>query len=202
MAECKETELRMGILEALKSETMAIHQELEQVSLLKKIMTREITLQEYAKLLLIFYQFICPRETNIKSTFPTLLNGREKSSLLLADLSVLRVTCSNLYSCETASIMSTETEIYGYLYVMEGATLGGQVITQALTQNPQLPENVTTRYFNAYGKDTRRKWLDFTRILSERNVTSSQHEQVITSAVTTFTALLCLLQETIQNGIA
>lgn len=184
----------MRILEALKSETKAIHQELEQVSLLKKIIAREITLQEYTKLLLIFYQFISPYETNIKSTYPILLNGREKSDLLLADLSDLQGKYFNPRSCsETAPKMSTEAEVYGYLYVMEGATLGGQVITQAIKQNPHLP-NVTTYYFNAYGNGTRRKWLDFTRILCERNVTLSQHDQVVTSAVTTFTALLHCLQ--------
>lgn len=185
----------MGILEALKAETMTIHHELEQVLLLKKIMTREIELQEYTKLLQIFYQFIHPRETNIKRTFPNFLKGREKSGLLLADLSHLQNADSNSSVChETSLTISTEPEVFGYLYVMEGATLGGQVITQALKQNPRLPNDVATQYFNAYGKDTRRKWLDFTRVLCEKNVTPTQHSQVLRSAVENFTALLHWLQ--------
>jgi heme oxygenase len=158
-------------------------------------MTREITLQEYIKLIFLFYQFIYPHERNIQSTFPALLNGREKSRLLLADLSELQASHSNPGSCgEAALTMSTETDIYGYLYVMEGSTLGGQVITHALKQNPNLPHNLKTYYFNAYGHETRRKWLDFTHILCEKNVTPTQHDQVVKSAVITFTALLHWLQ--------
>jgi heme oxygenase len=190
----------MNILEVLKAETELIHQSVEQVSLLKKIITHEITLQEYKKLLVIFYGFINPCEKKIQATFPSLLIAREKSSLLCADLSVLQELAPNLTTfCDSLPVMTTEAETYGYLYVMEGATLGGQVITQALNNNPHLPENMTTLYFNPYGKDTRSKWGNFSAELSQKYVTAAQYQQVISGAVATFTALLYWLQRNIQN---
>lgn len=181
----------MDLLVELKAKTSPIHQELEKISLLTKIMRKNINLQEYKKLLCIFYGFVHPYEAKIKLTHSDLLINRERSPLLRADLATLeQFNFEDLSFCDTTHSFSTEAEIYGYLYVMEGATLGGQFISKALKANPQLPPHVSTHYFNPYDKETRRHWDDFSLHLCDKNVTSHQKNQVVATAIETFTALL------------
>lgn len=192
----------MDILAELKAQTWPIHQELEKISLLKKIMKEEINLQEYKKLLCIFYGFIYPYENNIKLTHTNLLINREKSPLLRADLATVeQLNMEELQFCKVTRSFTTEAEIYGYLYVMEGATLGGQVISQALKTNPKLSPFISTHYFNAYDKKTKRFWSDFSLDLYEKNVTTQQKNQVISTATETFTALFQWISRNIPNDL-
>lgn len=192
----------MDILAELKTQTWPIHQELEKISLLKKIMTEEINLQEYKKLLCIFYGFIYPYENKIKLANSNLLTNREKSPLLRADLARLeQLNLEELQFCNVTSSFTTEAQIYGYLYVMEGATLGGQVISQALKANHKLSPFISTHYFNAYNKENRRIWGDFSRELYETNVTPNQKNQVVNTAIETFTALIQWISRNIPNDL-
>jgi heme oxygenase len=192
----------MGILAELKTQTWPIHQELEKISLLKKLMREEIDLQEYKKLLCIFYGFIYPYENKIKMTNSYLLTNREKSPLLRADLATFeQLNLEELSFCEVTTSLNLEAEIYGYLYVMEGATLGGQVITKALKANNKLSPQISTHYFNAYDQETRRNWGDFSLDLCEKNVTNTQKNQVITTAIEIFTALFYWLNRNIPNDL-
>ncbi len=181
----------MDLLVELKTKTSPIHQEFEKISLLTKIMREDINLQEYKQLLCIFYGFIYPYETKIKLTHSNLLFNREKSPLLRADLATFeQFNLEDVSFCDATNSFSMEADIYGYLYVMEGATLGGQFISKALKANHQLPPHISTHYFNPYDQETRRRWEDFSFNLCDNNVTRYQKDQVVASAIETFTALL------------
>lgn len=192
----------MDILTELKTQTWPIHQELEKISLLKKLMREEIDLQEYKKLLCIFYGFIYPYENKIKMTNSSLLSNREKSPLLRADLATFeQINLEELPFCEATISLTWEAEIYGYLYVMEGATLGGQFITKALKANNKLSPQISTHYFNAYDQKTRSNWGDFSLDLCEKNVTNAKKKQVVTTAIEIFTALFYWLKRNIPNDL-
>jgi heme oxygenase (biliverdin-IX-beta and delta-forming) len=192
----------MDILAELKTQTWPIHQELEKISLLKKLISKEIELPEYKKLLCIFYGFIYPYENKIKMTNSDLLINREKSPLLRADLATFeQLNLEELSFCQVTTCLNREAEIYGYLYVMEGATLGGQVINKALKANSKLSSQISTHYFNAYDHETRRNWRDFSLDLCKKNVTNTQKTQVITTAIETFTALFYWLNRNIPNDL-
>jgi heme oxygenase len=190
----------MDILAELKTQTWPIHQELEKISLLK-IMREEKDLQEYKKLLCVFYGFIYPYENKIKMTNSDLLTNREKSPLLRADLATFeQINLDELSFCEATTSLNMEAEIYGYIYLMEGATLGGQVITKALKANNKLSPQNSTHYFNDYDQETRRNWGDLSLDLCEKNLANTQKNQVITTAIETFTALFHWLNRIIPNA--
>jgi heme oxygenase len=63
--------------------------------------------------------------------------------------------------CEAARALAGSTAAaLGSLYVMEGSTLGGQVISRALAEAPWLPPGGLT-YFNPYGDRTGAMWRSF-----------------------------------------
>ncbi len=188
----------MDFMNDLKTSTHPVHRELEQLVLFKKIMTHEITLEEYKQLICYFYGFIYPCEQKILSQHQELLLGREKTPLLYSDLVALKCKIEKITLFSPPSTtFNTTADIFGYLYVMEGATLGGQVMLKSLMKNPQLPPDLATHYFNTYGKQTNEKWHVFTQLL--KNKMSHQHEQqtAILSAMRTFTSLHQWLQMSI-----
>ena len=75
----------------------------------------------------------------------------------------------------------------GSLYVMEGSTLGGQVIGKALAGAAWAPEGGLT-YFNPYGKDTAAQWRGFID-WAESAALGEDHDQIAQSAVRTFEVL-------------
>ena len=180
----------MDLLHLLKDSTSQYHQRIEQIEFLKKIITNEITLLEYKKLLCQLYGFISPCETVIPPRFHYVIEGREKSSLLNSDLSELNCdTSRDLLFCRNIPNLNTLPEIFGFLYVLEGSTLGGQIITKSLKQNVQLLPIIPTRYFNAYGKQTRKYWDAFLKSLIEHDFKDNQKENLVTSAINTFSSL-------------
>lgn len=181
----------MDLLHSLKTSTSQYHEQIEQVDLFKKIITKEITLLEYKKLLCQLYGFISPCETVIQQRFHYAIEGREKASLLNSDLSELNCdTSRDFLFCKNTPNFNTLPEVFGYLYVLEGSTLGGQIISKSLKNNLQLLPLIPARYFNAYGKQTRKYWDAFLKSLREHDLNDNQKENLITSAINTFSSLL------------
>lgn len=52
-------------------------------------------------------------------------------------------------------------QLIGVLYPIEGASLGGQVVSQHLKNNFQYSEAQGARFFNGYGDKTSEKWAEF-----------------------------------------
>lgn len=181
----------MNLLHSLKASTSQYHHQIEQIDLFKKIITNEITLPEYKKLLCQLYGFINPCESKIKKKFHQAIEGREKTSLLNIDLFELDCDISSDFLfCSNIPALDTVPEIFGYLYVLEGSTLGGQMVTKLLKQNLKLLPMITTRYFNAYGKQTKKNWDAFLNALIDHDFTDNQKENIVTSAISTFSSLL------------
>ena len=180
----------MDLLHSLKNSTSQYHQQIEQIESLKKIITNEITLLEYKKLLCQLYGFINPCEKAIPPRFHYVIEGREKSLLLNSDLSELNCDTSiDFLFCRSFPNLNTLPEVFGYLYVLEGSTLGGQIITKLLKKNVQLLPAIPTRYFNAYGKQTRKYWDAFLKSLIDQDFNDIQKENLVTSAIDTFSNL-------------
>jgi heme oxygenase len=87
--------------------------------------------------------------------------SRSRIGRLEADLRALGRTCADLAglpSCPSAAGLARDDALaLGALYVVEGSTLGGQVIARALAGQPWLPPAGLT-YFNPYGADTGARW--------------------------------------------
>ncbi|WP_068774909.1 biliverdin-producing heme oxygenase [Paenibacillus sp. FJAT-26967] len=194
----------------LKEETAPFHIQIEQNYYAKGIMNQGLTLEEYRTYLEKFYGFVTPAEQAI-TALPEWdelgfdIGSRMKSPLLeqdLIELGLKRADLNNLASCNEIPDLSTLPRALGYLYVLEGSTLGGQLITRQLKQFlPVTPES-GGRYFSSYGTDLRTKWLEFRELLEQEAVTAGQQEEVLSAAKQTFILLnQWLVQEPVQPSV-
>ncbi|MBB6024130.1 heme oxygenase [Paenibacillus sp. JGP012] len=185
------------IMERLKQETAHYHRQVEQNAYAKAMMDRTITMDQYKKYLEKFYGFLKPLEEQaVMQPFwaETGLDMavRGKASLLEQDLLHLGADeeqISQLPRCTELPDISTPARLFGYMYVIEGSTNGGQILTKRLTQFLPIEADRGLQYFNAYGTETRARWSEFMQLLQETVLTPEDHDSVVHTASETFRLL-------------
>lgn len=182
----------MDLRKRLQEETKSLHDNIEQTFLLKKILQQEITLSDYHLLIQKFYGFIRPCEALIDSLpCSSVIKYRKKKPWLEQDL--LSLNRSNhqdttLPMCIDLPVLSEYEQVLGYLYVMEGATLGGQIITKMLKMQLRITLDQGGRFFHGYGDKTKIMWNHFCLDLCGINYIEQQNK-IIHSASDTFKRL-------------
>ncbi len=165
----------------LKEQTKQQHDDTEAKLQSQKIFDKSYTLEDYKNLLLHNYRLISKYEPQIQENlknYPELkLDLRSKNNALKTDL--------NNLSIETASETPTqnlenEAEAFGALYVMEGSTLGGNVIAKQLKRNPEF-QNIEFKYFGIYGENTGSYWQEFKSIIDDK-ISEDQYEDCVRGA--------------------
>ncbi len=116
--------------------------------------------------------------------------GRSRLALLDEDLRRLGLThheIDGLPVCTAASgLCETRAAALGSLYVMEGSTLGGQVIARALTGEAWVPAG-GLGYFTPYGDRTGRMWRALkTHLQAVADADADGGEAVVAGAIQTF----------------
>lgn len=139
----------------LKSETSDAHKALEKkLNLFRRVQD----LSSYVQILKNFFVFVSPVENQIAGRFPETgldLGKRAKTPLLEKDLVALNAPLPRPLESKALPKVDTLPSVLGYLYVMEGSTLDGQIISNRFAQTlPLSPEQGLAFYFG-YGKNTR-----------------------------------------------
>jgi heme oxygenase (biliverdin-IX-beta and delta-forming) len=182
-------------LQQLRAKTAGSHQLIEQNIASQQLMGPGVTLLQYGHYLKNLYGFVQGFE---KMVFPLLnhypllqLDNRKKLHLLQADLAMLNDTDElqllpdELFSTHYGSIPAA----LGGMYVLEGSTLGGQIISKHLLNTLGNAAAGSTTYFTAYAGQTGSMWKNFLQLLCEAAVTTEGEEEIIESAINTFTLL-------------
>ncbi len=95
------------------------------------------------------------------------LHQREKLPALKEDMHSSHINLSeDAHISVHGSAFTNESEALGALYVLEGATLGGQVIIRQLKKNP-LFALLPLAYYNVYAEQTGTLWKQFLEVLNQ-----------------------------------
>jgi heme oxygenase len=112
--------------------------------------------------------------------------ARLKAPLLESDLRALRLPAGQLPRCVNLPTLAGVPQLLGCLYVLEGATLGGRVITQRLAANLGLQAVSGSAFFSGYGTETAVRWHAFGRFLAETALQLDQDNLIVAGANDTF----------------
>lgn len=144
----------------LKQETHTQHTQLEQTI---DILNRMQNKTQYLAILRTFYGFYQPLEERLDRVHGIeIINfkSRHKVGLLHNDLLMLglpETEITQLPLCVDLPRVETLTEALGCLYVLEGATLGGQIITRRIKE---LPDQLPHSFFTSYGPQVGKYWTE------------------------------------------
>jgi heme oxygenase len=185
-----------SIVTLLRSRTQDAHGALEsQLGLLN----RPASADYYAQLLLRFLGFHLVWEEDLEA-FPALareLKTRSRIRHLRHDLTALGLTDAEINEVqlcgEARNVTADEARALGSFYVLEGSTLGGQLITRHLSNARGFPAEGLC-YFNPYGSRTGQMWRSFKRWL-ENQAKQCAAEDIVAGARGTFVVLQKWLSE-------
>jgi len=177
------------------------HRQLESHPLLIKMINQTITLHEYSAIIERFYGWLATYEPCCQQLCQNHLDDHDrlilekrwhKTRLLEQDLLDLGYKRRHIEQLPKASLidgMNDWLAIIGYLYVFEGATLGGREITQRLQVALGLGPNNGIHFFNSYGSYTQHMWRDFCYYLNNMAITKSEKQIIIAIAQQLFIQL-------------
>lgn len=115
---------------------------------------------------------------------------RRKLHRLASDLAHLGLTTADiarLPTCRPGVPMATPADATGAMYVLEGSTLGGQIIARRVAETLGSRADGACAYYRAYGAATGLMWREFrARLLT---VPPAEHGAVVDAAASTFACL-------------
>lgn len=180
------------IMQQLKEATRTQHEELEGAV---DVMRESVTLEDYGKLLLKFHRFYGPTESGLaRLDWPEVgydFEGRRKLPKLesdLAHLGLLEEAKSDSEPFAGAPAPDGFASGFGILYVLEGATLGGQIISRHLRSVLGIETGKGGSFFGGYGEMTGPMWKEFGATVSDYAERFGGEEEMIEAARRTFDA--------------
>ncbi|MDD5578299.1 MAG: biliverdin-producing heme oxygenase [Methylobacter sp.] len=178
----------------LKEQTRLQHKRLETRL---DLLNRTSSLDEYRVLLERFFGFYAPLEWRVLNTIGSArldfdFNVRRKTPYLQSDLTSLGLSSNQIAqipSCENLPDVSTVARVFGYLYVAEGSTLGGQLISKYFTQTLGVSADRNGAFFHSYGLGTGKMWREFGEAITQFADTSVSCDEITGTAIETFEKL-------------
>ena len=118
---------------------------------------------------------------------------RLKLGWLEADLVFLGLDLAVIAQLPRASTLPRLTDrlgAMGMLYVMEGASLGGQIISRRLTADLGVTADRGGRFFSSYGRQVGQRWRDYLLALERFADDPAASARIEDSALATFESFL------------
>jgi heme oxygenase (biliverdin-IX-beta and delta-forming) len=193
-----------SILSRLRSETRAEHEAVERVL---DLMDAALTCESYRARLQQFYGFYAPLEAALQArgqwrasdeagpsmlapgTRAALVSRLNKTAHLRQDLHALGVMADDLPLCSDLPALETQAEVLGCLYVLEGATLGGRMITGHIQATLGITPAAGGSFFEGYGAGTGKMWQTMRQLLVSGAPDMSSENTMVASATATFSCL-------------
>ncbi|MDU0371911.1 biliverdin-producing heme oxygenase [Hymenobacter endophyticus] len=173
------------ILTRLRQEARPSHDALEANEFNQALTAGTISEAATARFLAKLYGFVVPFEEQLRAHSHWFgpeweLERRFRSPLLRQDLPA----ANSLPLAPNLPPLHTRAQLLGALYVLEGSTLGGQVIARQLAKN-----GIPTRaYFSGHAEQTGPLWKSFVQLLAAA-ATPETADEIIASASLTFQRL-------------
>lgn len=178
-------------LTRVREATKSAHETLEaRVDLMGRLRNRA----DYVRLLSADLGFYAPLEAALAdvdwSAIGLDFDSRRKVPLLEADLSALGLdpaARAGLPRCAKLPRLGSLPRGLGALYVVEGATLGGQLIARHVAAT--LGDAVPLHFYRGYGADNGARWRDFQLALEAGCQTPQDRDDAAGTALALFQAL-------------
>lgn len=184
------------VLAHLKHETQVYHERIEAQPRMQALISATLTREHYSALLSTFYGFYTPIEQQLaaRTEWQQLdfdFEERRKAPRLAQDLRVLGYDDAALAAlpiCDELPDLSSFPRALGCLYVLEGATLGGQVISRHLRARLELTSEHGAAFFSSYGPALGPMWRAFSQFITHR-VAPKDEDAALAGATATFLAM-------------
>jgi heme oxygenase (biliverdin-IX-beta and delta-forming) len=179
----------------LKTMTQQLHDRIEATSLAGSLASGHISAKQYLaylQMLLVVHETIEEKAGQFDhwKTYGVDLDEHKRAHLLHRDIKLLDTSPQHTSQTPIPDIQWDFPEIVGALYVLEGSTMGGQILSQNIA-HLALSQKVPNHYFRAYGSKTMQRWQSYVSLIDAygRDEPSMQ-SRVCDGAIKTFEWIL------------
>ncbi|MBC3207530.1 biliverdin-producing heme oxygenase [Pseudomonas sp. SWRI111] len=175
------------VLQDLRAGTAELH-----IALEKRLpfFSDTLDINAFKRLMQAYYGFYQPLEQALLDSGAIPhdfdLTPRLKAATLYADLQTLGAASTTLPLCRELPLINASAASLGVLYVLEGATLGGQILRREIAARLNLDADNGAAFLDIYGAATGRRWRDFIEYLGSRPLDAAERAAVVAAAQTTF----------------
>lgn len=186
------------ILEQLKQTTSAAHMQLQAHPRVTQLSNPQLSLAEYTAFLATMIGFYLPMEQQLARFTGELaqigldFEQRCKTPLLRRDLAALGYASDGMLEppiCADLPTLNNVPQALGCMYVLEGATLGGQLISRQMAAHFGLTVERGTAFYGSYGPAVGPMWKAFCTHVNAYAATCASDDAIIAMANDTFSAL-------------
>lgn len=174
----------------LKLETKGVHSDAEKLIIKKLTMINSV--DDYIKFLKLYFGFFNPLEIltrkYISEEVLKDISERGNTNKIIDDIE----TCAGdntILSAPSLPEVTNVLQAFGVMYVMEGSTLGGQIIAKMLRDKDIKIPNNGLSFFEGYKENTMTMWRSFTACVDENFQTDEEINPIVLSAKNTFTKM-------------
>jgi heme oxygenase len=179
------------VSEYLKQNTAEYHDAAEKLFNSEKIFNKTFTLEDYKKIIGTNYLMLLHSEdkifNNLSDKFSEKLQLSDRKKLPLIEKDLESLALQNRTASHELEF-SNENEALGAMYVIEGSTLGGNVIAKQLSKTEGF-DDVTFNFFGCYKENTGPMWKNFKEVL-DTEVTEEKYDEVLSGAKKLYSFLL------------
>ena len=192
-----------SIMAILRQQTRASHEHIERVSCLARLFASDYRRGDYRDLLARLHGFYEAIESALYTDLPVfaqpVLGHRRKSRLIVRDLQALEVKRTEidcLPLCFKLPSLHNYAARMGVFYVLEGATLGGQLIRRRLLEHFGVGISPALNFYGCYGEKAGLEWRTFRNFMADY-FDDDQHSanEVVSAANATFDCLRDWLEQ-------
>lgn len=175
----------------LKQNTAEFHDAAEKLLSADKIFSKTFTLEDYKKIINTNYLMLLHSEYKIfnmlSENFSEKLNLSQRIKLPLIEKDLASLALKNQTASHDFELVN-KYEAFGAMYVIEGSTLGGNVIAKQLSKTEGF-DGVTFNFFGCYQENTGQMWKNFKEVL-DTEVTEKNYSEALSGAKKLYTFLL------------
>lgn len=156
------------------------------------------TTQDYLSILTCFYLYFGALEQRInlfigKDELPD-YRQRRKTQSLVNDIKWLKGAAPAFDQSISVPEITNSLQAYGALYVLEGSTLGGKIISKMISKQLGVDDQAIT-FFKSYGDNLEVMWNLFTANLNLQARNEADEDVVINAANETFIRFKDIFEE-------
>jgi len=162
--------MSMSAAQLLKKRTFDAHTRAENI--LNSKLNSITTYDDYGRMLKMFYGFYQPLEKIISQYIGREIlydiDERRNSISILTDLKAIGRSTGAPWLCTDLPNINSTANALGAMYVLEGSTLGGRMISRMLMKNDFVQFDASNlHFFSGYGENTGSKWTNFLFVIDQ-----------------------------------
>ena len=195
---------------ALRRATASAHQALNGHGLLGQLMAADLGRSTYGEILVAFHGIFAPIERAVIGRHLARLQAmglhrRARTPLLLRDLRALGYDSSaieRLPLCRDLPVVATSAAVLGCIYVLDGATLGGRIISRQVAETLGIDADGGLAFFSSAGANVPAEWRHLVAVIEANTSAEADRDEAADCAARTFACFKSWFDRAAEQRVA